>query len=308
METEILELGHKVSIRARAYKKSRRHLERRNNVISMSMAVVSSVQAAISTYSLFENDTIGIKATNMLFAVAIATASAYITFADFPETIARYEAASSMYTHVSAFFSDLYNNLSLRTSDVTEMGLNYCKSTISFLDGMSGGLDAPSDGGEFKLDKIVAKFQQEIKNICEDTKYIYLPTYRYTYEAYAKKNYFHIIQVDGIAQFCKNHVNISEDFILAPHFQKDLSAPGTLFKSWIIDTRTMDKKYVICERSQFVTTTEIYLAVIVDEADWFEADLEVAHLEIAKNDNILDSDLFNPDVYQKKINIIIEPS
>lgn len=308
---EVLELGKKVNIKARTYKKCKKHIETMNSGFTISLAVITSVQAVLSTYSLFQRDTIAVKATNIIFSILVAAASAYISVADFPEKIARYEAASSMYTHMSALFSDIYNNINTRPPEITTFAMNYCKNTIAFLEGMGGGLDTPSgdDSGQIainpeRVDKMVLKYQLEFSNICDDGGYLYLPIYKYTYTSFMNKNYFHII-LEGrdkkTPKFCNNHINITDqNFNIVDHFYESIESGDPIFKTWVINMETVEKKYIICERHA-VHSKNMFLAVIVDSSCWSRADIKEANHEISTTTNILDCDLFNPDSYKEHI-------
>lgn len=301
---EIIRLGKKSTIKARAYKKSKDYLMQKQKMFSVGLAALSCIHAIIATYFAISTSSAAAEYFGMIIAILIAAGSAYVSISDFPEKIAKYEVASSMYTHVSSFFINLYNGQANRLPEATELGIEYCKSTIDFLDGISGGLDFPENNFSEKNDSIYQKYEKQITNLCGN-KPKYMDAYKYTYEAYAKKLHFHVyIEKNNQPNFCQNHIIfITNNYIFSDHFIANMQKKYVIFKSWINEKSTHDKVYAICEKTGPVSL----VAVVVERSVWDEADVILANSEIDTHPNILDSDMFNSDIYHSTdCEVIIE--
>ena len=301
---DIIQVGKKITIKAHAYRKSKNFLMKKQDILTLTLMILSIIQAVVATYKAIEKVSYVLKYVEATLAILIASGSTYSLVAKFPETIARYEVASSMYIHVSSFFTNLYNGLSSRSLETTQLGMEYCRITISFLDGITNSFEDPENTFVEKNDPLFMKYQKQVIDLCGD-HCKYLNAYKYTHEEYSKNLYFHILlEKDGAPYFCNNHVVLSaEDYRFSDNLLTSLQGAENVFKSWILRKQDYEKIYIICERSNAKTI----FAVIVEQKKWTDADMKFINEQILEYPDILDSDIFNIDIYNKpECEVLIE--
>ncbi len=291
-KAEVVMLMRDARKHASECKKKKAKYSKVYKILSIILSVLSSIQAAISTYSIFSDST-GKKYIGMLISILVATASAYISLAEFPESIATYEVSASVYTHICSFLKKIYHNYDNQTPIENAIAVEYCQSTAAFLECID--LDDSSSGSK----SLIELYHKETVNPCDQAGYQYLETYKYTINEYSGQQYTHLYAGNnGKLIFCEQHGDVLNSSTM---FNGVVPQDAVLFKTSISDTGTYEKKYVICERNDAKI-----LAVFVPRSAWESADMDLANESIQKCQNILDSDLFNTSISEANVEVIID--
>lgn len=291
-KAEVIDLMKSAKKHAVRCKKKKERYGKIYRVINVTLSILSSIQAAVSTYSVF-SDTVYKKYIGMILSIAIATASAYVSLAEFPESIAACEVSASIYTHISSFLKKIYHNYDDRSYAENSIAVEYCQSTADFLECMIPDESSMGSTKSIELRHI------ETATLCDHTGYKYLETYKYTILEYSNNQFTHLYSTkNGTMMFCGRHGEVSNANSI---FNGTIPRDNKLFKTSISDISTYEKKYIICECSGSKV-----LAVFVSRKAWESADMDVANKSIREFRNILDSDLFNSSISEAAIEVIID--